>query len=140
MASRRVASPLFAPRRNDRAEQMTTLRRARSRFLVLCGAILFVAIACAMVIRLSRGPVSDHKWGGGRSSTAEAAARAALEARRIEAREAIRDGRFDAAFAVYRSLDDGCLEAEDFCRLGSVLHESGRSIGLWPVTVPCCLA
>jgi tetratricopeptide (TPR) repeat protein len=131
VASRRVASPLFAPRRNDRAEQMTTLRRARSRFLVLCGAILFVAIACAMVIRSSRGPVSDHKRGGGRSSTAEATARAALEARRIEARKAIRDGRFDVAFAVYRSLADGCLEAEEFCRLGSVLLERGRIVPGW---------
>ena len=56
-----------------------------------------------------------------------------LIALRNKAQAAIKDGRFDEAFAYYRTVDESRLEADDFFRLGSVLLARDRTVPGWAV-------
>jgi Cytochrome c554 and c-prime len=110
---------------------MTTSTRPRSPIRVLCGASVFLAIVSAFVILWRGGSASAPKRSEGRLSGSATRALDDLDTRRNQARAAVKDGRFDVAFAHYRTVDDKRLEAQDFFELGSTLLARGRIVPGW---------
>jgi hypothetical protein len=98
--------------------------------LIWGAAILFLC-GSATLLWSGKGRALVHKLNGGRLTTAGAGEDDELRVRLARARAAIRDGRFDLAFELYRSLDQRRLQAEDFCALGSVLLKEDRIVSGW---------
>ena len=106
-------------------------RRPQSPTLVLGGAFVVVAIAVRLLMQWRRSSASVEDRRDGRLSESGLGARDEPNGRRSKARAAIRDGRFDEAFAYYRTVEESRLEAEDFFRLGSVLLARDRTVPGW---------
>ncbi|MGP0067210.1 MAG: multiheme c-type cytochrome [Isosphaeraceae bacterium] len=110
---------------------MGAFKLARSRIGVWVGASLLVLASVAGVFWLVRDK-ADHVSGSQDVSTIDSTASSAGRGTgREDARAALRDGRFDAALAFYRSLDASAFEVEDFATLGRTLLERDRLILGW---------
>jgi hypothetical protein len=110
---------------------MTVPGHARTRTWVFGGAVLLIATVVVMI------PWRDGGWRGsreqddGRPSIAGISSKDDTESLRSRARGAIRAGRFDDAFEIYRKIDEGRWEADDCFALGSALLERDRIVLGW---------
>jgi hypothetical protein len=103
------------------------------RIWVLAGAAFLIATGVVIILWRNAGWPLARKPANGPSSRSIAGISSADEPRpsRSRARDAVRAGRFDEAFELYRLVDSRRWEAEDCFVLGSALLRRDRVVLAW---------
>jgi predicted CXXCH cytochrome family protein len=113
------------PRWLQQVGRMTASRQARSGLWLNTGAVFLLLTGGVLVLWLADRLPFQPKRPGDRSS---ALREDGPGLQRTEARDALRAGRFDAAFAHHQGLPDDKWEAEDCYLLATALLERGHTV------------